>query len=214
MTGKRHAEGLANEKIDYKLYRYKKANRDLMCAFAQGGLSRLTRVSSKNPLLALELLLFNGEGMLEQVLLLLHVTALQTSGDTGAGVSASIKHVSPVVVLGFVEQSLDAGLGETPSACVQGLLLCPDNVLCVGIRVEVLLELLPREGVELFDTGDGCVGEVVLLAVLDKGSIGLTGAEDDTLNLLLWLDLELRGLVSSVFNDPLEVRVTGEVLDG
>lgn len=146
-------------------------------------------------------------------MLLLQVTALETGGNTGAGVSASVQDVSPAVVFRCVEKSLDTGLGETPGSCIERLLLCPDNVLCIGIRVEVLLQLLPGEGVELLDTGNGCVGDVVLGAVLVQGSVYLTSAEDDALDLLLGLDLEVRGRVGGVCDDPLEVRIAGEVLN-
>jgi len=54
-------------------------------------------------LLTLELVLLDGESHLEQVLLLLHVGGLETSGDGGTGVAASVHDVLPVVVLGVVE---------------------------------------------------------------------------------------------------------------
>lgn len=150
----------------------------------------------------------------QKVLLFLHVAALETSGDTGARVSSSIKNVSSVVVLGLVQQSLDTRLCEGPRTCVKRLLLGPDDVLGVGVRVEVLLELSPREGVELLNTGDGSVGDAILLAVLVQSSIDLTSTENDALNLLLRLDLVLALGVSRVRNDPLEVRVASELLDG
>lgn len=65
-------------------------------------------------LLALELVLLDVESSIQQVLLFLHVAALETSGDTGAGVSTSIENVSSVVVLGLVQQRLDTGLCEGP----------------------------------------------------------------------------------------------------
>jgi hypothetical protein len=65
-------------------------------------------------LLALELVLLHVEGGIQKVLLFLHVAALETSGDTGAGVSTSVKNVSSVMVLGLVQQSLNAGLCEGP----------------------------------------------------------------------------------------------------
>ena len=47
-----------------------------------------------------------------------------------------------------------------------------------------------------------------------QSSIDLTGTEDDALNLLLGLDLVFALGVSGVRNDPLEVRVASELLDG
>lgn len=142
------------------------------------------------------------------------MTALETSGDTGAGVSTSVQDVSPVVVFSLVEQSLNTRLSETPSTGVQRFFLCPDNVLGVGVRVKVLLEHSPWEGVQLLDTCNGSVSELVLLAVLVQRCVNLTSAQNDTLDFLLWLDLELGVfLVCWIGNDPLEVRVTGEVLN-
>jgi hypothetical protein len=165
-------------------------------------------------LLALELGLLDVESGIQQVLLFFHVAALETSGDTGAGVSTSIENVSSVVVLGLIQQSLDTGLCEGPWTCIERLLLGPDNVLGVGVGVEVLLELSPGEGVELLNTGDGGVGDAVLLAVLVQSSVDLTGTKDDALNLLLGLDLVLAFSVGRVGDDPLEVRVASELLDG
>lgn len=141
------------------------------------------------------------------------MTALETGGNTGTWVSASVENVLPVVVLGLVEQGLNAWLRETPGTCIKRLFLCPNDRLGIGVRVEVLLQLSPWEGVELLNTGNGSVGEVVGLAVLNQGSVDLTSAENDTLDFLLWLDLELGGLVCWIGNDPLEVGITGEVLD-
>lgn len=90
----------------------------------------------------------------------------------------------------------------------------PDDVLGVGVGVEVLLKLSPREGVELLNTSNGSVGNAILLAVLVKSSIDLTSTENDALDLLLRLNLVLALGVSRVGNDPLEVRVASELLDG
>lgn len=65
-------------------------------------------------LLALELVLLDVESGFQKVLLFLHVAALETSGDTGAGVSASIENVSSVVVLSLIQKSLDTRLCEGP----------------------------------------------------------------------------------------------------
>ena len=47
-----------------------------------------------------------------------------------------------------------------------------------------------------------------------QSSVNLTGTENDALNLLLGLDLVLAFGVSRVGDDPLEVRVASELLDG
>jgi hypothetical protein len=47
-----------------------------------------------------------------------------------------------------------------------------------------------------------------------QSSVDLTGTKDDALNLLLGLDLVLAFSVGRVGDDPLEVRVASELLDG
>src|SRR5262245_4577397 len=91
---------------------------------------------------------------------------LQSSGHRRAGATASVHDVLAVVELGLVQESLDTGLGEAPGTSIQRLFLSPDDSLGVGVLVEVLLQLLPREGVELLNTCDGNVVDVVVGTVL------------------------------------------------
>jgi hypothetical protein len=160
-------------------------------------------------LLALQLVLLDGERHLEQVLLLLLVRVLKTSSDRGAGVTSSIHDVPPVVVLGLVEKSLNPRLGETPCTSVERLLLTPNDVLGVGVRVEVLLQLLPWEGVELFNTGDRDILQATRLALLDKRSIDLTSAKNDAVDLVMRSNFAAS--MSWVLDDPLEVRLAREL---
>jgi len=115
------------------------------------------------------------------------------------------------VVLGLVEERLDSGLCKAPGTGVKGLLLAPDDVLRVGVRVEVVLQLLPWEGVKLLDTGNGNILLAACFTLLDKRSVHLTCAEDDTVDALVRLNLS--SSVRRVFDDPLEVRVTSELLN-
>lgn len=162
-------------------------------------------------LLALKLLLANTESILQQLGLLLNVVLLRTSSNRRRWVTSSIHNVLAVVVLGLVEHSLDTWLRESPSTSVKWLLLGPDDSLGVWIGVEVLLNLLPWEWVQLLDTGDGGVGDVVVGAVLEESGVDLSSTEDDTLDLLLLLD----GLaVLSILDDPAEVAITSELLNG
>jgi hypothetical protein len=133
------------------------------------------------------------------------VDVLETSGDRGTGVSASVHDVLAGVVLSVVEQSLDTGLSEAPGTGVEGLLLAPDDGLGVGVLVEVLLELLPREGVQLLNAGESDIVDVVLRSVLVKGSPDLTSAEDNTFNLVRRLDST--SLMLRIGDDPLESSV-------
>lgn len=91
--------------------------------------------------------------------------------------------------------------------------MSPDNVLCVGVRVEVLLELSPWEWVELLNPGDGSIRDLFCLAVFAKCGVNLTRAEDDALDFIVWCNLETFGIVCVVWNDPLEVRFAGKVFN-
>ena len=61
------------------------------------------------------------------------------------------------MVLGAIEQGLDSRLGETPCTGIERFFLTPNDSLGVGVSVEIFLQLLPRERVQLLDTGDGGV---------------------------------------------------------
>lgn len=158
--------------------------------------------------LALQAVLVDRECILKEFLLFLDVHRFETGGNRCARGTTGVEDVAAVVVLGSIQQGLDTGLGETPGTGVQRLLLSPDDVLGVGVAVEVLLELSPGEGVQLLDTGDGSVADVVGLTVLDQSGVHLTRAENHTLNLL---GLVNGGAVSGVGDDPLEVRVASEL---
>lgn len=164
-----------------------------------------------HPLLALELALGNRESHLDKLLLLLEVRRLLASSDRSGRSTASVHDVLAVVVLGVVKESLQTGLSVRPRTGVEGLLLGPNDGLSVGVLVEVLTELLPGEGVELLNTSEGDVVDLVVLAVLEEGGIDLTSAENDTLNLLRGLDLT--SLVSRIGKDPTEVSVLSELLN-
>ncbi len=162
-------------------------------------------------LLALELVLMNGESMLEKIHLLLHMTGLQSRRHTGAWVSTSIQNVPTVVVYGLVQKRLNPRLGEAPGSRVQRFFLTPNDVLGIRVHVEVFLQLSPREGVELFDASNCSFLEPLFSTVFVKGDVGLARAHDNAVNVFWFLNgLSMLG----VWNDPLEVRVTGELLDG
>lgn len=114
----------------------------------------------RRSLFPLVLFLPDTESMFQQIHLLLHMRALQARRHTGAGIPPRIEDVLAIMMYGLIEQGLDAGLDETPRAGIKRLFLAPDDVLGVGVGVEVLAQLGPGEGVELLDAGDG--GVVVL----------------------------------------------------
>lgn len=170
-----------------------------------------TRLILLHNLLALQAVLVDGEGILEEFLFFLQVDGLETRGHGSAGSTAGIEDVTAVVVLRRVQQGLNTGLGVAPGTGVEGLLLGPDDVTGVGVAVQVLLELGPREGVKLLNAGDGSVAKTLGLTVLHKGGVHLARAQDDTLDLLRLVDSRAVGRVG---DDPLEVRVASEFLNG
>ncbi len=137
--------------------------------------------------------------------------ALLDSGSDGCRwVTSSVHNVLAVVVLSLVEDGLNTWLSERPGTGVERLLLTPHNGLGVLVAVEVLLKLLPWEWVELLDTNNGGVLEVVLLAVLGESGVDLSGTENDALD-LLWLSNGLA--VLGLLNNPAEVAVTLELFN-
>lgn len=62
---------------------------------------------------------------------------------------------------------------------------------------------------QLLNTSDGCVADVVGLAVLEQRSVDLARAQNDTLNLL---GLVNSSAVSIIRDNPLEVGVVGKFL--
>lgn len=88
--------------------------------------------------------------------------------------------------------------------------MTPDDRLGIGVLVQVLFELLPWEWVQLLDTSNGRILDVVICPVLYKSSVDLTRAKDDSFYLGWLVD---RLAVFGVRNDPFELRVTSEVLN-
>ena len=152
----------------------------------------------------------DSKSILEELLLLLQMDGLETGGDGGTGGATGVENVTAVVVLGLVQQGLNTRLGVAPGTGVQRLLLGPDDVAGVGVAVQVLLQLSPREGVQLLNTSDGSVADTVGLTVLEESSVDLARAQDDTLNILGLIDLLA---VGGVGDDPLEVRLASELLN-
>lgn len=137
---------------------------------------------------------------------------LETGGDRGRRVAAGVHDVLVVVELGVVEKSLNAGLNKAPGTSIERLLLRPHDGLGVLVGVEVLLQLLPGEGVKLLDTGDGHVVDLVVGAVLVQGGVDLATANDNTVDLLGGLDVAR--LVGGVGQERLEVGLgTSELFD-
>lgn len=103
-----------------------------------------------------------------------------------------------------------------PRTHVQRFFLAP-NDFCVGVLVGVLLDLLVREGVELFNARDGNVSDLVLLASLEKSVVDLARAENVSGDLfgrfevlgMRFGEVELEaGIASHFFQSGASERVT------
>lgn len=176
----------------------------------QSDSQRLT--SHRHCSLPLELFLLDTKRGLQQILLLFQMRSLETSRHRCTWVSTRIHDVTPVVVLRLIQQRLDARLRKAPRTCVQRLFLCPDNVLCIRVVVEVLAQQLPWERMQLLDPRNGRVCDFVCDAVLVQRGKDLACAHYDTLDLILGVDLEvINAVVGWVRYDPFEARLAGEL---
>ncbi len=138
------------------------------------------------------------------------MTSLQPCRYARTGVPPRVHHVLAVMVLRVIQQCLESRLREAPSAGIQRLFLRPHDILGVWVHVEVFLQLRPREGVELLDACDGSVFVFLVGTVLVQSGVDLTGAEDDAFDVFGLVDFLA---VLGVGNDPLEMRVAGEIFD-
>jgi len=135
---------------------------------------------------------------------------LQSGCYTGAGVPAGVHDMFVVVVLCLVEKGLDARLGERPCASVKRFFLAPNNCLGVRVHIEVLLELLPWEGVQLLNAGNSRVSVFVVGAMLVQCDVYLASAKNDAVDLLRVSN----GIaVFWVRDDPSEMSVAGELFN-
>ena len=159
---------------------------------------------------ALELLLFDLESFFQECLFFPNVASLQTSRHTCTGVSAGVHDMPPVVMLGLVQQGLNSWLHKRPCASIERLLLTPNDGLRVRVSIQVVSQVCPREGVELFNPGDRGILVPVVGTVLVYCGVCLSSAHDNAVNLFRLND----GLtVLWIWDNPLKVRVAGEVLD-
>lgn len=133
---------------------------------------------------------------------------LSTGSNRCRRLSASVSNVGMLVVLGSLEGGVHSRLDVDPGTSVKRLLLSPADILKVGVRVQKLSDLLPREGVQLLDSDDSSLLVSKILSSLEESSPDLAGTEENSLDALLVVD-GLAMLV--VLNDPLEVRLTNKL---
>jgi hypothetical protein len=118
--------------------------------------------------------------------------------------------MAAVMVHGLVEEGLDARLGVAPGSCIERLFLAPNDILGVRVPVKVVLKLLPWERMQLLDADDGGVLDALGLAVFYQSGVHLAGTKDDAFDALGVIDGDA---VLGFGDDPVEVRVTGELLE-
>ena len=150
------------------------------------------------------------EHLFKHVLFFLQVSRFQSRCCTCAWIPSSVHDVPPVVMLGLVQQRLDPRLYEHPCTRIEWLLLTPHDVLGVWIRIEILLELGPREWIQLLDPCDSGILNALRFSVLDEGSVDLSRAQNNALDLVMRCN---RLAVFGFWDDPLEVSILSEVLD-
>ena len=140
------------------------------------------------------------------------MTGFQSRRHTCAGIPSSIHDVLAIVVLCLIEQRLYPRLREAPAACIKRLLLTPNDCSSIRVHIQIRLELGPREGVQLLNTGDGSGLEIVNVGstMFVKGSVDLTRAQDDTINIFWWCD---GVVVFWVRYYPLEMRIPDEIFN-
>jgi len=136
---------------------------------------------------------------------------LQSSCYTGAWIPAGVHDVLVIMVFGLVEEGLDAGLSERPSTGIEWLFLAPNNGFGIRVHIEVLLKLLPWEGIQLLNTRDGSVSEFVIGPVLVQCDVYLAGTEDDAVD-ILWISDGIA--MFWVRDDPSEMGIAGELFNG
>lgn len=103
----------------------------------------------------------------------------------------------------MIQRSLDSRLYESPRSGVQWLFLTPYDGLRIGIAVQIVSELSPGERIDLFDSCDCCIGDLVGISVLDKRSVDLTATQYHSFDILVLVDSA--SLVRRVGDDPLKM---------
>ena len=182
-----------------------------MFSYLYQKLSEFLNSVTQDCLLPLEFVLLHRKCHLQQILLFSLMHTLQPRSHTCTRIPARVHDMSTIVMLCLIQQRLDTWLGEAPGTSIQRLFLGPDDVLSIGVAVQVVFDLGPREWMQLLDPGNG--GGIIpdFLAVLEKCYVYLTCAEYDALDFIMGLNIS--AFVRRIGNDPLEVGLAGELAD-
>jgi len=148
------------------------------------------------------------QSILKEGLLFNVVSRLATGSNSTVRVSTSISKRDVLVLVGFLEDSGQSLGSVAPTTHVEGLFLNPDNLLEVRVAVKNISDLSKGEGMQLLNSEEGSVLDIVGLSGLGQGSKHLANRDNQTLSLLLGTNGNTMGLV---LNDPLEVRVISKV---
>lgn len=76
-----------------------------------------------------------------------HMASLEASSNAGTRIPSCILNIFSRVVLGIADYGIQSRLYKAPATSIKRLLLGPDDFLHVGILVQLVAELRPREGV-------------------------------------------------------------------
>lgn len=108
------------------------------------------------------------------------MASLKTGSDTGTWCPSSVLDVFAGMVFSIPENCLQSRLYKAPGPGVERLLLRPNDLLHVGVFIQLIADLRPGEGVQLLDADDGNVVDFVGLTMLTKSGIDLTRADQET----------------------------------
>lgn len=89
------------------------------------------------------------------------MASLETSSNTSTGVSSGVLDVFVRVVLGVTDDGIQSRLYKAPGTGIKWLLLGPNDLFQVGVFVQLITELCPREGMQLLNTNNGSIIDFV-----------------------------------------------------
>lgn len=74
------------------------------------------------------------------------MASLEASSNAGTRIPSCILNIFCRVVLGIADDGIQSRLYKAPATGIKRLLLSPNDFLHVGIFVQLVAELCPREG--------------------------------------------------------------------
>lgn len=108
------------------------------------------------------------------------MASLETSSNASARIPSCILNIFARVMLCIADDGIQSWLYKAPATGVKRLLLGPDDFVQIGVFVQLITELRPREGVQLLNANDSDIINLVSFAVFDKRGVYLTRANQET----------------------------------